>query len=175
MAGRGCCSVGVVVFRLQQLYYVVQNPFLMNNALITFLYLRHSFLYFYSVSHYCPSSKGHPFWADTRYILDSKLEEKPKSICNTIPLCKYYIVLYKTCKVACWNKESYRVSNLRQALLWSPIMVWSFGFNLKIDTKHESWDWAVLFFGITFENHSIFGHFRLRWKLKWLLIFGILL
>ena len=40
---------------------------------------------------------------------------------------------------------SYRVSNLTQDLIWSPIMTWIFGFILKIATKPESWDWAVLF------------------------------
>ena len=65
------------------------------------------------------------------------------------------------------------MSNLRHDLLWSPIMVWIFGFNLKVDTKPESWDLAVLFFGITFENHSIFGHFDSdgNWSDHWYLGF----
>ena len=52
-------------------------------------------------------------------------------------------------------------------------MVWIFGFNLKVDTKPESWDLAVLFFGITFENHSIFGHFDSdgHWSDHWYLGF----
>ena len=41
---------------------------------------------------------------------------------------------------------SYRVSNLRQDLIWSPIMTWIFGFILKIATKPESWDYGQFCF-----------------------------
>ena len=53
---------------------------------------------------------------------------------------------------------NYRVSNLRHDLLWRPIMTRLFSFILKIHTKPESWDLAVLFSRITFENRSIFRH-----------------
>ena len=41
---------------------------------------------------------------------------------------------------------SYRVSNLSQDLIWSPIMTWIFGFILKIATKPESWDYGQFCF-----------------------------